>query len=368
MIIYWLLLIWTLIAGAWYSLRPRYVSVGGSLEKRARFDQVIIGFAPIIFFAGLKGRGIIDSGGYITSFENAQSSLGDMTLESKSIGFDLLEVAFKQFVSSDYHVWIFFLALISCICIMISLYKYSPMFGLSLFIFVASTQFTWLLNGIRQYLVVTILFANVDLIVERKQWKYIVLILIMSTIHVTALVMLPVYYIVQLKPWSKRMWLVITGSCLLSFVIGKIEPVMTFFLQDTAYETTFTEALTYEGTNILRMVVAAIPVVFVILNRKKIKKLDTPVINICINMSILNLCVFIVSTAVGGNLFGRMAQYFTIYELITLPWLISNCFSKLGMQMISLIAMVSYSIWFYYQMVVVWDLPYISDILEIYLN
>ena len=372
MIVYWTLFIWTLFVFAWYSLSPRYVATGGISEQRPSLTHVIIGFAPIIFFAGVKGRGIIDSGAYIVNFQSAQSSLQEMIIdwESKAVGFDILEVAFKDLVSSNYVAWIFFLALVSCIGIMVPLYKYSPLFGLSLYLFVASAQFTWLLNGVRQFLVVAILFGFMDLIIERKHLLYIILVLLMSTIHITALFMIPVYFMIvlsdRLKNFSWQVVFTVAVFLVLVFITEQIEPIMEYLLGETAYDDIYSRALTYDGVSIFRMLVAGLPIAMAFMNWERVIKLITPEIKICIIMSVVNFGVLLVATSVGGNLFGRMAIFFGLYNLIALPWIIIKCFNKKSTQLAIFLFIVLYAYWFYHQMVVTWNLPYTSEYLGIY--
>ena len=373
MLVYWSLFFWTLIIFTWHSLSPRYVTINGILEQRPNLSHLIIGFAPIIFFAGVKGRGIIDSGAYIISFQRAQSSLQEMIIdwESKAPGFNIIEVAFKDLVSTNYVSWIFFLALISCIGIMIPLYKYSPLFGLSLYLFVASAQFVWLLNGVRQFLVVAILFGFMDLIIERKHLKYLILVLILSTIHITALIMIPVYLLIiisdRFKLLSWQIFFPISVFMVFVLVTEQIEPIMAYLLEDTEYHDIYSRALTYEGVNIFRMLAAAVPVLLMLIDWNRISKLITPEIKICIIMSVVNLGVLLVASTVGGNLFGRISIFFAVYNLIALPWVITKCFNKKSSQVVTTLAIVFYAYWFYYQMVLGWNLPYTSEYLGIFL-
>ena len=84
----------------------------------------------------------------------------------------------------NHYIWLTFLGAISLLLLFFkTLYKYSIDISLSLYLFVASCTFTWLLNGIRQFLVVCILFGFIDWLIDGKKIKYIALILVLSTIH-----------------------------------------------------------------------------------------------------------------------------------------------------------------------------------------
>lgn len=366
--IYWSLLFWTFFAWGLYLISPRVVSFGNHTEKRVSKTNLIIGFFPIIFFAGMKGRGIIDSGGYILSYIKAPSRLSDFDFSwsLKAPGFDLMEVLFKSAFGFHYQYWIFFLALVSSIALMKPLYRYSPMFGFSLFLFIATTQFTWLLNGVRQFLAVTIIFAATNLVINKKFWKYLLVVFVAYTIHNTAIIMLPVYFIARNKLWSKQFGIFLLLFLIISIFIESFAPVANYLLSGTAYENSFSEALSYEGTNISRVLVASLPVILAFFYRKKLEPITTPAMNVIINMAVLNFGVLIISTSVGGNLFGRLSIYFDLYNLIAIPWLLQKCFNLPIRKIVVGIAIIFYILWFYVQMVAVWNLPYNSDTLGIY--
>ena len=130
----------------------------------------------MIFFCGLRS-GIADTGTYIQMFKGYPSSISGMDLKSvnKDKGFFVISVLFKQFISNDFH-------------------------GLSCYLLIASTMFTYFVNGMRQFIVVTIFFCATYMILEGKWTQYVILILLLSTIHGSALILLLVYFLRNVKP------------------------------------------------------------------------------------------------------------------------------------------------------------------------
>ena len=61
--------------------------------------------------------------------------------------------------------------------------------------------------------------------------------------------------------------------------------------------------------------------------------------------------------------FDEIATYFNVYNLILLPWMIKNCFTKDSERLVKLACVICYCIYFYYQIVITWNLGYVSDIL-----
>ncbi len=138
-------------------------------SETSRVEMMLV-FGYIIFWTGIRD-GFVDTYAYISKFNNA--NLEDLqylefTIDS-GFGFDILEIVFKTFISDNYHMWLMFLAIITGGCIAVTFRRYSVNFYYTVFLFLASTNFTWLMNGIRQFLAVAIIFACTPLI-EKKRW------------------------------------------------------------------------------------------------------------------------------------------------------------------------------------------------------
>ena len=198
MIVYWNILVWSFFTASLWRLSPKKISLeNGTYEQKSNPLVAILTFGIIIFFVGLRGGGC-DTGTYIYLFTNMpESLLQDFSEVNRDKGFYLFTYFIKFFISDDFHVWLFIIALISGLAVMMPLYKYSPMFELSTFLFVATAQFTWLLNGMRQFIAISILFLSIDLIIKKRFKEYLIIVLILSTIHGTAIFMLPFYLCVS---------------------------------------------------------------------------------------------------------------------------------------------------------------------------
>lgn len=358
--LYWFFLAMSIVGIFVCGMYPRYVKVNGEYETRARLWQAVILFGIVIFFCGLRS-GIADTPAYIQEFNDAPSNILQLDINSvqKDKGYAVLEVLFKQFISDDYHLWLLLIACISGIAIMYTLFKYSVDFGMSFFLFIASTQFTWLINGMRQFVAVCLIFAAVSLLLERKWWQYILVVLLASTIHGTAVIMIPIYFIARWKPFSLKTILASVAIAVAGMNIGKFE----FLFENTQYEGYLDNVLGTAGMNNIRFLVAAVPVVIAIAGRKIIRSEGNKLIYVCVNMSCFYIAVQFAALFVGANYIGRIATYFNVYNLILLPWMIKNCFTKDSAKLVKLACIVCYCIYFYYQMAITWNLGYVSDIL-----
>ena len=372
MAVYIFMLGWVIIWGIMSQITARQVCVGNEVyENRVNLFMAFVTFSVIIFFAGLRS-GVEDTWTYIDMFKeyplwpDAYKFITDPS--AREPGFRIFTVLIKTYISQDYQPWLFIIASISGICIMYPLYKYSCNYGMSVFLFMVSCQFTWLLNGMRQFLVAAILFACTPLILNKKPIPYIIIVLILSTFHKSALIMIPAYFIVDSEPWSKRTMLFIACIILAMVFTSQFTGLLDTVVENTDYASSMAEFKdTDDGTKPIRILVESIPIIIAFLYKDRIKEKLTPIIKISINMSLIAIGVYIISKiARSGIMLGRLPIYFSLYNLILLPWLINNTFEKNERRIINFFMIICYLGFFYYQMQITWNsFGYVSSILKI---
>ena len=376
MTVYWFMMAWVILFGILAQVTSKRVCVGEYLgeevyEARAHLFMAVVTFAVIVFFAGARSY-IADTTAYIQMFndyplfQNAHDVIFDSS--AREPGFRLFSILIKTYISDNYTVWLSIIAIISGICVMFPLYKYSCNFGVSAFLFIASCQFMWMFNGMRQFLVAAIIFSCTGLILKNKTLLYILIVCVLSTIHQSALLLIPMYFIAQGEPWNKRTLLFIGCIVLAMLFTSKFTNLLTDVVEQTDYASSVNEfKATDDGTSPIRILVESIPIILAFLYRNKIKEKLTPIIKLSINMSLIDSGLYIISkVASSGILLGRLPIYFSMYNLILLPWLLKNIFEKREKDLIYYIMILCYFAFFYYQMVVAWGgMGYSSKILNI---
>ena len=184
MTVYWFMMAWVILFGILAQVSARKVCVGEYLgeevyESRVHLFVAVVTFAVIVFFAGARSY-VADTTAYIKMFndyplfQNAHDVIFDSS--AREPGFRLFSILIKTYISDNYTVWLSIIAVISGICVMVPLYKYSCNFGVSAFLFMASCQFTWMFNGMRQFLVAAIIFSCTGLILKNKTLLYILIV------------------------------------------------------------------------------------------------------------------------------------------------------------------------------------------------
>lgn len=364
--VYWSMLFFVIIIGVFCYITPLVkVEVNHQKTFRVKLYYVIILAGYIILFIGFRDK-VLDSGAYIKSFNELPLNFEDFfvylsTLKSGK-GFYLLAGIFKIFISENHYIWLFFLAIISCFFLFKTLYKYSIDFPLTMYLFISTTTFTWLLNGTRQFLVVCILFGFIEWIIEKKRIKYILLVLILTTIHSSAIFMAFIIFFVNSEQlFNKKMLFFIFVT-----IIGTIYSESIFnFLGEISESMDYSDTIgENNGANILRFIITIISPVIVGLNYKNITRKAPNFIILAVNMSLIGSCFSFAATFTNGILVGRMPIYFTVYNLYLLPWLIKNSFTRDSSKIVWGLCVICYFVYFYYQMCIVWNgLMYVSEAL-----
>lgn len=369
MLIYWFLFGITLILVSFVRVKENkdvLLCVRGIENYCFSAKQIFIILIPMIFFFGLRSQ-VGDTVGYFHSFENLTTEFSLVGLDERAYGFSFLQRFCKSFLFKHPNMWLSLLTVISVIPIANILSKYSTNVRISLFVFIASTEFVYLINGARQFVAVCICFYAFKFLVERKPVKYYLLVLLAISFHLTAIVMLFAYFLVRSKPWSLKMWLIIIVAVLVCVFSESVFGIMNdAFLEDSVYSHYTDKVLNSQGVNIIRVVVNFVPVILAFYCRKRIEAQNYKYINYCINLSVLNAMCFLFASTMGANLTARIAEYFTIFNLILYPYLFTHALPKKEGSIIKILFYIAFFAFFFYQMQISWGgLEYVSDVLGI---
>lgn len=359
---YWWLLIWLFgMGGFLIYLRPeRPEHVLGKTEYRWGWMPAIVLSLPYVIWAGYR-TSFGDTYAYIRMYRglpNSLAELGTYVMETeKDKGFTALCIVLKSIIGDSHVIFLLLIAAVQMWCIVYVYRKYSSNFFLSFFLFVVSTDYlSWMQNGMRQFLAVTVIFACFRWIVEKRYIPLIAVILLMSTIHGSALMMIPVVFIIQGKPWNKKTILFIIGILLAIAYIDKFTPLLNDMLVDTQYSDIITNEIwtTDDGTNMLRALVYSVPAFFSLVGIRYVNEANDPVINVSVNASVISMALYFLSTVSSGIYIGRLPIYVSLMSYIALPWLLDHIFTPRSARMIKMIMIGAYLVFFYYQMFVIW--------------
>ena len=362
---YWWLLIWMFLFGA-VSLafipRREEIVLGHPRIRWGKLSAAILAI-PYVIWAGWRPDSFGDTGMYRLTFNRMPTGLANLwsfvSSSSKDRGFAFVEYLIKTIISDDPVVFFLIIAAIQ-IYILVRIYrKYSENYWLSMFLFIASADYLgWVHNGMRQFLAVTIIFAALPLLLRRQYFWMVLVVLLASLVHASALIFLPFIFLVNGKAWNFRTMLFIIAIVVSVYSLDVVTGLITNALEDTVYEVdaVYLDQNVGEGTSIIRVFFYSVPTILSLAFRKIIEEKDDPLINLCVNLSAVATGFYVFSIFTSGLIVGRIPIYFSLANYILIPWLIRELFGPQSAILIKGGVVLVYSFFFYYQAGVTWGL------------
>lgn len=362
---FFLIIIWFAVVAILFKVTPatKYEYVCGMRVLRPKWFYAVLLLAPLLYMVATRSNAIGDTYAYEVLYKAIPTTWAELVsyipTVTKDKGFTLLSGVIKLIFGGSTRSYFFVLALIQGLALIYVYRKYSYSYFISMFLFIASTDYlSWMYNGIRQFTAVTIIFAATPLMLKKKWVPLVAVILLASTIHGSALLMLPIVFIVQGKAWNGKT-LVLTVACVVAFAFAdQFTNVLDTLLSDTQYTNVVSDwqGMNDDGTNMLRVIVYSVPALLSFVGRKWIDYDNDPVINLSTNMSIVSAALYLVSAGTSGVFLGRLPIFTSLYGYILLPYLLDRIFTKESAKIIKLMMISAYLVFYYYQIHFAWGL------------
>ena len=332
----------------------------GREERRATWIYVMIVTLPLIAMAVTRSNYFADTPAYIADYRSIPGSMsGKMEYirsHTKDTGFYAMGALVSVFAGAHFRYFFLLIALVQGYALMKVYRKYSEDYWLAIFVFVATTDYlSWMYNGIRQFFAVAITLLAFEPIVRKKYIKAGIIIVFASLFHQSALMMLPIMFIVQGRPWNWKTILVIIGTVVIMSASGVFTDTLDMVLADTQYRNVVSDWRRGgdDGTNPLRVLVYSVPTILSLFCRQKIIKQGGRVVQIACNMGIISTALYLVSMVTSGIFIGRLPIYCSLYANgILLPWELKHFYGR----SIRSAAIACYMLFYFFQLFFVWGL------------
>lgn len=284
--------------------------------KKSTIKSEKIGFLSFIIFlslwliAGLRNNVGTDFINYKIYFDNLKYYSLQYPYYEK--GYYVINYVVNYFTYNYQYIFLV-TSFITIYLITKTLKKYSHSYMLSIFLFVTMFFYYNSFNLVRQYLVVAILFYSIKYILNKNFYKFLTAIIIASFFHITALIMLPFYWLLR-KKISNLMYLLmfVTSVFLSLFTTNIVNLVASVFGKFSVYNNYLVDG---SSTKSIILITSAV-VLFSLINKNKLLKINENSI-IYINGVYFALVFSVLAT--GNILFFRVAIYFYIYILLLMP-------------------------------------------------
>lgn len=356
----WLLLLYLLQL----RMRPWLTSkvrIGDKTVTRYNWLFALAAAAPLVYLAATRTIYIGDTNAYIKILELAPSELNEIPAYMDSFYKDQwfygMTSLIKHFIGYRPAVYFFIIAFTQMFLMIKTLRRYCPDLIIALFIFAASDYLSFMHNGIRQFVAVCLIFGASEFIFERKYIPAIIMALIASKFHETALLMIPLIFIVQGEPWNKSTVAVLLSSLLAVAFVGSFTEILSHMLEETNYSNIVSDWIAWndDGTNPIRVAVFCVPAILSLVGINYIREENDPVINVCTNMSVISAGLYIISMVTSGLYMGRLPIYVSLYaNCILLPWEIDHIFNRKSGDFIKGIMIFGFLLFYFYQIHFAW--------------
>lgn len=294
-----------------------------------------------------------DTGNYIYDFYNLTDPIDQYLSESNllKVGDNPLFYLYQTIVhelTNDYHILFFFPAFFNSIAVVKFFKKYSTNTAFTLLVFYSIGTYVMYIAAMKQSIAVGILLIALPYAIDKKYVKFYILVFFAMLFHTHAFVFLAVPFFFG-KPWGKVTWI------LLLAVLFSMATYDTTFgaLMNTAISMGINivdwELFDGHSINLIRVIVYWIPAVLALVFRRRLFLDSTRAENLFTNMAIGAAFIITIGLRQGANLFARMAAYYEISVGIALPWMIKKIFTKQSAQLVTVIAVVLYFVYFLYE-------------------
>lgn len=153
----------------------------------------------LILFASMRSSSVgTDTVNYTYNFEKSLSSTYYDFDNGMEPGYQLFEYIILTCTNS--YFWLFFISsMVVVLCYLTTIKKVSINYFYSIFIFITFGFYTFFFNGLRQGFAMAIIFFGLPYFLEKRIISYSIVVFIASMFHVSALIMLPMYFLVNAK-------------------------------------------------------------------------------------------------------------------------------------------------------------------------
>ena len=336
-----------------------FLSMGSQTQREEETEsETVIRYTP--FFATLVFLPVIimavwgpprsDTYLYLQNYRALPNKLTEGFREafsSKGPAFIMLGIFVKTVFGSNPTIYRLVLALIHAIPVITVFRRYSDDYLFSIFLFLCQgIHLAWMMNGIRQFVAVTMIFAATPWLIEKKYVNVILVILAASAFHRTALFMLLVVFVVQGKAWNRRTLIFIALTIVATLVFSRNGGMFDSILDLAGYSIHAAKEFGDDGANPVRVLITMVPLILAYISRDILEEANDGMLNICVNMCVISTGTMLVATVTSGIMVGRMDIYTSLYSMILLPYLIDAYFSENNKAVVKSIAAILYFILF----------------------
>lgn len=260
---------------------------------------------------------------YAIGFRNMrEGGFGSLTYYDWEYGFVLFTKLLGLIPGMDYQWYMVILSVIAIVPAALFIYKSSEVPWISTVLYVNLFMFFMEMNFQRQMVAVSILLLAWHFLKNNRFIIYTILIVIASFFHQTILIMIPVYFLVKIKPRLKE--LIIYGFFLLWFYAASSDLIrlVTSFFHEEYNDSVFVRYGVAFVYSIFPLFVTAVAFILVKLGTISLSNENKYIVNLSFIGTILML------TMAKHSIIERLSYYFIPFMLLLVPLIYQSLKTK----------------------------------------
>lgn len=269
-------------------------------------------------FAGVRNYTVgSDAPTYTSSFRYNLSAYNFEFNEDVEYGFQLFEYSLLNLTHN--YFWLFFVSSILTVgCFLIIIKKYSNNYLASVYLYITLGIYSFFFNGLRQGIAVAILALATPYLINKNTRAYLLITAIASMFHISALLIIPFYYLTHVR-------IKLNYKILISFMTSLLSSrlfIVLFANNNPRYES-YTQSSEKSGGYLTLAIYAILMLFLILINR--IYKVKNPIFDKLLTYYSIGIAFVIPLTTLQTDPAGpqRLAQNFVWTLILLLPIAIS---------------------------------------------
>lgn len=249
----------------------------------------------------------------------------------------------------EYSTFIMISSIVTIFSFMLLFYNFSVNYALSVFLFFTMGIYVSTMNGIRQYIAAGIILMGSHYLFSPKKtdfWKLLILIIIASLFHSSAIIIIPVYFLCRRKAWSAPALISVLGGVVVLIFVSMFLPSFLSILEDTSYsgyaDGWFTNG-EESGTGFIRVAFNCMPTILAALFSKQVRQFG-PISDILINISLVHSAIYIL--ALYNWIFARFAFYTYAFVVLLMALIFVSVLRSGKYRFFAIVLFIAYIVFF----------------------
>lgn len=297
--------------------------------------------AILVMIAGLRYQVGTDYSQYVNNYLYLYTQTRRGIFEQPAV---TLIARLAQLIYDDYGTWFFLMSCLTVIPVMTFIGKRNNARNLCVLFYILLGFWHFSFNLVKQSVAATILLCGYNYIRDRKFKNWLIICLVAATFHISAIIMIPIYFIINTNIKRKSIITILAIGTVVFFSYDYLFNLITFLKQGQSLVHGYTKT---ESVNLLRIIVGWIPIIICLFYRQHILYKDDKDFSCLFYLSLFNSVIN--SATINSIYLYRFCCYTNIYNILFIPMVLNNVKGR-DKKMIKIVTLLVYFVFWSYDL------------------